>query len=189
MKDFLSGTRKALLPVRDRIVFVADGKEAVPGVTATATPGHTVGHTAYVISSGPRSLLFSGDLAHHQVILLQRPKLEFSFDTDPKQAVASRIRSSDMAAANRMQVLSHHFPFPRLGPRRQGERGLRLASKPPADPALRTCSRHLNSRRGHDIEVGADPQALEGRCPARYRRPDQARRAGAGRRGLQEHQL
>lgn len=115
MKEFLAGTRRALLPVRDRIVFVADGKEAVPGVTAMAAPGHTVGHTAYVISSGSRSLLFSGDLAHHQVILLQRPKLEFSFDTDPKQAVASRIRSFDMTAANRMQVLSYHFPFPGLG--------------------------------------------------------------------------
>jgi len=115
MKDFLAGTRRALMPVRDRLAFVADGKEVVPGVTAMTAPGHTVGHTAYVISSGTRSLLFSGDLVHHHILLLQRPRLQFSFDTDPAQAVASRIRAFDMAAANRMQVLSYHFPFPGLG--------------------------------------------------------------------------
>ncbi len=115
MKDFLVATRKALMPVRERMVFVQDGKEVVPGVTAMAAPGHTIGHTAYVITSGSRSLLFSGDLSHHQIVLLQRPKLEFSFDSDPKQAVASRIRAFDMAAANRLEVLSYHFPFPGLG--------------------------------------------------------------------------
>ena len=115
MRDFVAGARQQLLPLRDRISFVEDGKEVVPGDTAMHAPGHTVGHMAYAVSSGTKSLLLTGDLAHHQVIILQKPRLEFAYDTDPKQAVASRIRAFDMAAANRMPVLSYHFPFPGLG--------------------------------------------------------------------------
>ena len=115
MKDFIAGARRHLLPMRDKIVFVEDGKEIVPTVTAIATPGHTVGHMAYVISLGGQSLMFTGDICHHQVLLLQRPRLEFAFDTDPKQAVASRVRVFDMLAAQRMPLISYHFPFPGLG--------------------------------------------------------------------------
>ncbi|HEY8564160.1 MAG TPA: MBL fold metallo-hydrolase [Beijerinckiaceae bacterium] len=115
MRDFVAGARQQLLPLRDRMTFVEDGKEVVPGVTAMHTPGHTVGHMAYAISSGSKSLLLTGDLAHHQVLILQKPRLEFAYDSDPKQAVASRIRAFDMAVTNRMPVLSYHFPFPGLG--------------------------------------------------------------------------
>ena len=115
VRDFVIGGRKQLLPVRDRITFVEDGKEAVPGVTALASPGHTVGHTAYVINSGGQSLVFTGDLCHHHVLLLQRPRLEFAFDTDPAQGAASRIRVFDMLARDRLQLISYHFPFPGLG--------------------------------------------------------------------------
>src|SRR5271166_2857258 len=41
--------RKNLLPNRDRILFYSDGKEVIPGVVAMHTPGHTVGHTCFVI--------------------------------------------------------------------------------------------------------------------------------------------
>jgi len=44
--------KKNLLPNRDRIVFYQDGKEVIPGVQAMLTPGHTVGHTSFVITSG-----------------------------------------------------------------------------------------------------------------------------------------
>lgn len=84
-------------------------------MTAISSPGHTVGHTAYVISSGDQALMFTGDLCHHQVLLLRRPRLEFAFDTDPKQAIDSRIRVFDMLAAQRMPLVSYHFPFPGLG--------------------------------------------------------------------------
>ncbi|MDJ1157841.1 MBL fold metallo-hydrolase [Chelatococcus sp. SYSU_G07232] len=115
IKDFVAGTRKHLLPVRDRLAFVADGREVVPGVVALSAPGHTVGHTTYVITSDDRSLLVTGDVAHHPVLLLQKPQLQFAFDTDPKQAVETRLRILDMAAKDRLPVLSYHFPFPGLG--------------------------------------------------------------------------
>jgi glyoxylase-like metal-dependent hydrolase (beta-lactamase superfamily II) len=115
LKDFVAGARKHLVPLRDRTAFAEDGKEVVPGVTALFSPGHTVGHMAYVVSSGTNSVMFTGDLCHHQILLLQRPKIEFAFDTDAKKAVESRIRVFDMLAAQRMPLLSYHFPFPGLG--------------------------------------------------------------------------
>ncbi len=51
--------RKNLIPNRDRIVFYKDGQEVLPGVQAMHTPGHTVGHTSFVVNSGGKSLFVS----------------------------------------------------------------------------------------------------------------------------------
>jgi glyoxylase-like metal-dependent hydrolase (beta-lactamase superfamily II) len=115
LRDFVAGTRTQLLPVRERLSFVAEGKDVAPGVIALSAPGHTVGHTAYVITSGSQSLVFTGDLVHHHLLMMRRPRLEFAFDTDPKQAVESRLKVLDMLAARRLPILSYHFPFPGLG--------------------------------------------------------------------------
>jgi glyoxylase-like metal-dependent hydrolase (beta-lactamase superfamily II) len=105
---------KNLVPNRDRIVFYNDGKEVIPGVQAMHTPGHTVGHTCFVINSGDKSLYLVGDLMHH-AILIQRPQMEVAFDTDPKQGVQTRIKVLDMLAAERMLTLVYHLPWPGLG--------------------------------------------------------------------------
>ena len=47
--------RKNLLPVRDRMVFFKDGQEFLPGVQAIAAPGHTVGHTIFMVTSAGKS--------------------------------------------------------------------------------------------------------------------------------------
>lgn len=115
VKTFVEGAKKNLLPVKDRLVFVEDGKELVPGVVAMHTPGHTVGHHIYMITSGNRTLAFTGDLAHHQVLLLRRPLYQFSFDTDPAQSAQTRLKTLTMLATNRIPLLSYHFPFPGIG--------------------------------------------------------------------------
>src|SRR4051794_17477295 len=58
LKDFVIHARKNLLPVRDRLVFIKDNQEFLPGVTAIAAPGHTVGHTIFMVSSGGKNLFF-----------------------------------------------------------------------------------------------------------------------------------
>ncbi|MGE0564277.1 MAG: MBL fold metallo-hydrolase [Pseudolabrys sp.] len=115
MKSLIAGTRGQLLPNRERLKFVRDGQEVVPGVQAMATPGHTVGHTSFMVTSGGSSLLFAGDIAHVLPVVLARPRVEFTFDTDGKQAVASRIRTFDMLAAQRVPMLTYHFPWPGVG--------------------------------------------------------------------------
>ena len=56
LKDFVVHARKNLLPVRDRIVFFKDGQEFLPGVTAMAAPGHTVGHHIFMVNSAGKVL-------------------------------------------------------------------------------------------------------------------------------------
>ena len=106
--------KKNLIPNRDRIVFYNDGKEVIPGVQAMHTPGHTVGHTCFVINSGGKSVFLTGDLMHH-VILIEKPQMEVAFDTDPKQGVGTRIKAMDMLAAQKMLTLVYHLPWPGLG--------------------------------------------------------------------------
>ncbi len=114
-KAFVEHARKNLMPVRDRILFYKDGQEFLPGVTALAAPGHTVGHHIFMVSSAGKTFAFLGDLSHHSVLLLERPRMEFSYDTDPKQAAGSRVKMLEMLAANKIPVMSYHFAWPGYG--------------------------------------------------------------------------
>src|SRR5712671_884578 len=115
LKDFIAGTRKHLLPNRDRMVFVRDGQELLPGIQAIAAPGHTVGHTVYMITSQGKSLCNLGDTTHHHILSVESPRREFAYDTDGKQAVASRLRMLDMLASSRIPAVTYHLPWPGLG--------------------------------------------------------------------------
>src|SRR3979490_3125128 len=108
LKDFVVHARKNLLPVRDRLVFFKDGQEILPGVQAMAAPGHTVGHHMFMVPSEGKSFAFLGDLTHHAILLLEKPRMEFSYDTDPKQAANTRVKILDMAAANKIPIMSYH---------------------------------------------------------------------------------
>ena len=82
-KVFLETARKNLTPNLDRMHFFKDGEEILPGVQAIYAPGHTVGHTVFMIDQGGQQLCYVGDLAHHPVLLLEKPLTEFKYDTDP----------------------------------------------------------------------------------------------------------
>jgi len=113
--DFIPPTRKQLVPNRERITFIKDGAEIVPGVVAMFAPGHTVGHTIFMVTSGSKTLCVTADLAHHHLLTLANPKVEFGFDTDRKQGAATRIRVFDTLVANRTPMLAYHFPWPGIG--------------------------------------------------------------------------
>jgi glyoxylase-like metal-dependent hydrolase (beta-lactamase superfamily II) len=115
LKDFIVHARKNLLPVRDKLVFYKDGQEILPGVTAMAAPGHTVGHHIFMVNSAGKSFAFLGDLSHHPILLLEKPRMQFSYDTDPNQAAESRVKMLDMLAANKIPVMSYHYPWPGYG--------------------------------------------------------------------------
>lgn len=129
-KVFLETATKNLTPNRDRIQFIKDGQEFLPGIQAILAPGHTVGHTIFMISSGGKQLCYIGDLAHHPVLLLEKPLTEFMYDTDPKLSAQSRVKMLGMLAANRIPLLAYHFPWPGIGHvAKQGE-GFRYFAEP-----------------------------------------------------------
>lgn len=106
---------RSLLPNRDRIVFIRDGQEFLPGVEAMLTPGHSPGHMIFTVSSGGKTLCYIADLGRHHILNVETPRLRFIGDTDPDQGVASRLRAFDTLAANRIPVISYHYPWPGLG--------------------------------------------------------------------------
>lgn len=118
--------RKNLLPNQDRLVMVKDGQEILPGVQAISSPGHTEGHTSYMITSEGKSLCFTGDIAHHP-ILFRKPKMGMVFDTDQDMASASRIKMCDMLASQKIPALIFHFPWPGIGHIAKAGDGFRFA--------------------------------------------------------------
>jgi glyoxylase-like metal-dependent hydrolase (beta-lactamase superfamily II) len=115
LKDFVVHARKNLMPVRDRIVFYKDGQEFLPGVQAISAPGHTVGHTIFMVTSNGKSFVYLGDLTHHPILLLEKPRMQFSYDTDPKQAAETRVKLLDMIAAKKIPVMAYHYAWPGVG--------------------------------------------------------------------------
>lgn len=101
-------------PYRARMRTVRDG-EAMPGVSAMLLPGHTPGHTGWLIHSGKDSLLIWGDLVHLASIQIARPDTGLVYDVDPQAACATRRRTFDRAAADKLQVAGAHLDFPGFG--------------------------------------------------------------------------
>jgi glyoxylase-like metal-dependent hydrolase (beta-lactamase superfamily II) len=131
LKAFVAHARQNLLPyAKSHMKFVEDGKDVVPGVQAMAAPGHTVGHMVYIIKSGKETLGFIGDTTHHHVLLTEKPRTEFAYDSDPKQAVQSRLKVLDMIATTRMPLLAYHFPWPGLGNLQKQGDGYRYVATP-----------------------------------------------------------
>src|SRR3954453_619130 len=114
-KVFLDTARKNLTPNRDRMRFIKDSEEFLPGIQAILAPGHTVGHTIFMITSGGQSLCYVGDLAHHPVLLLEKPVTEFKYDTDPKQSAQTRVKMLTMLADKKIPLLAYHFAWPGIG--------------------------------------------------------------------------
>ncbi len=113
-KGFFAEMRTATAPYRDRIRTVQDGP-ALPGVTALTLPGHTPGHTAWLIESAGESVLIWGDIVHMPALQLAAPEAGTVLDIDRAQAVATRRRVLDMVATEQLRVAGVHMDFPAFG--------------------------------------------------------------------------
>jgi glyoxylase-like metal-dependent hydrolase (beta-lactamase superfamily II) len=103
-----------MAPYRARMRTVRDG-EAMPGISAVGIPGHTPGHTAWLIQSGRDGLLIWGDLVHLAAIQIARPDTGLIYDVDPQAACATRRRMFDRVAADKLMVGGAHLDFPGFG--------------------------------------------------------------------------
>jgi glyoxylase-like metal-dependent hydrolase (beta-lactamase superfamily II) len=81
----------ALAELAPRVRTVADGQEVFPGVTVRFAPGHTPGHTAYVITGGGRRLIAFGD-ALHSPIQVGHPEWSAAPDHDTGRSADARRR-------------------------------------------------------------------------------------------------
>lgn len=115
MKGAFAGVRRVFGPVAKDVKQYEAGKEILPGITAIAAPGHTPGHTVYMVSSGAGKLMVMSDTTNHPALFVRNPDWSAVFDMDGPQAAATRRRLLDMAVAEKTQVAFYHAPFPATG--------------------------------------------------------------------------
>jgi glyoxylase-like metal-dependent hydrolase (beta-lactamase superfamily II) len=88
------------------------GKDVVPGITAIDTSGHSPGHTSLVVQSGSSKVFVQGDVTHVPYLFARNPGWRVMFDQDPTAAEATRRKTYDMLASEKMMVQGFHYPFP-----------------------------------------------------------------------------
>ncbi len=113
--------REMLEAYKDRITLFepasieAGGTVLEDGITAFAAPGHTPGHTMYLIESGKKKLLIWGDITHATYVQVAFPEVSVRYDIDPKQAAETRRKVLEFAAANKIPVAGMHIVYPGIG--------------------------------------------------------------------------
>ena len=106
--------RNAFSPYEKSTTRIVDG-EFLPGIRAQKSPGHTPGHTGWIVTGGRDSLMIWGDTIHMAFLQLQRPDIAFIFDADPAQAVKSRLRLMDQVSADNTRIGGMHIDYPGFG--------------------------------------------------------------------------
>lgn len=111
-KPFFALSKAVLAPYAKQIRLFSGTAEVAPGIVPVPLPGHTPGHTGFLINSGPGQLLVWGDALHVAAWQFDRPEWRMAFDIDAEAGVATRLRVLDMASAERLLVGGMHLPFP-----------------------------------------------------------------------------
>jgi glyoxylase-like metal-dependent hydrolase (beta-lactamase superfamily II) len=86
-----------------------------PGLSALPAPGHTPGHTYYVLEDAGEKLVICGDIAHVPAIQFALPHVSSIYDIDPDQAGQARKEALAEAANGRYWIATSHASFPGIG--------------------------------------------------------------------------
>jgi glyoxylase-like metal-dependent hydrolase (beta-lactamase superfamily II) len=125
MTAVIEGVQKHLVPLRHRMRFFRDNEEFLPGVRAIAAPGHTPGHTIFLVSSRDEQLCVSCDVTFHDPLSYAFPASESAYDYDKALGASTRIKNADVAR----RYAPAHFELSRAlaGDRTCGERRRRIS--------------------------------------------------------------
>jgi glyoxylase-like metal-dependent hydrolase (beta-lactamase superfamily II) len=106
-------------PMREHtnLRLVCDGDEVAPGVTAVVTPGHSAGHTSYVVTTSTGNRLVAFGDCFHTPAQLRHPDWPSAPDVDPSAVGGARRRIlSELYAPNTVGFAVHFGdqPFGRV---------------------------------------------------------------------------
>ena len=110
-KSMFEHSRAQIAPYKTRTRLFSGG-EVFPGIVAMPIPGHTPGHTGYLISSGPQQLLIWGDVVHVPEVQVALPDTGTNFDVDFEAARKSRKKVLDQVASDGLLVAGMHLHYP-----------------------------------------------------------------------------
>jgi hypothetical protein len=103
------------------------GKELAPGITSMATPGHTPGHTSFVVASGNDKVLLQIDVTAAAVRLPEPSRVEIG--VRHRRAAGGADSPQGLRHGDRRQDADPGIPLPVPRPRLCGEGGLRLSAR------------------------------------------------------------
>ncbi len=116
-KPWTEGTIAAVAPYEGRVRFVTPGTEVLPGITAFSVAGHSTGLCAYIFESRGEKVVFTGDVAHHQIYDPLHPEWFFhmDYDSSPEDGAAAKAAIFAKVVDEGIRFHGYHFPWPGLG--------------------------------------------------------------------------
>ena len=113
--SFAVGAQRRLEAIEDRVTFIKDGQEVLPGVMAQASFGHTPGHLSFEIRSGSDALMVVGDAIGNAHVAFERPDWPSGADQDKELGATTRQALLDKLALENTRILGFHLPGGGLG--------------------------------------------------------------------------
>ncbi|NJK54131.1 MAG: MBL fold metallo-hydrolase, partial [Leptolyngbyaceae cyanobacterium SU_3_3] len=116
-KRFFTEANKTVKPYLDagKLKPFSGETAILPGITALPTPGHTPGHSFYLVESQGERIEFWGDIIHFGSVQFPKPEITVIYDFDSKAAAAQRAQQFTRAVKSRHLVAAAHLPFPGVG--------------------------------------------------------------------------
>ena len=106
--------QKAAAPYSGRMRTISGG-EVAPGVTMVPLPGHTPGHSGYMVESAGKKLFLWGDIVHLPTFQPAWPDASLVFDVDLPLARETRKHTFERAIADGLEVGGGHLLAPGFG--------------------------------------------------------------------------
>jgi glyoxylase-like metal-dependent hydrolase (beta-lactamase superfamily II) len=127
LRSFFDSASEALAPyaAAGRLRPFDGDTEVVPGIRSVSEPGHTPGHTAYLVESRGQRLLVWGDIVHVAPVQLKDPRASLKYDSSDAAAQRTRRSLLERAAREHLWIGAAHISFPGLGHVRRDGAGYR----------------------------------------------------------------
>lgn len=118
LKPFFPAVQGVLRPyiAAGRVVPFGEGEaDLIPGLRPIAAPGHTPGHTTYLLHDGKNAMLFWGGTVHVAGVQFDDPQIAIKYDWQVPGAIANRDRLLAEAVKNGWWIAAAHISFPGIG--------------------------------------------------------------------------
>jgi glyoxylase-like metal-dependent hydrolase (beta-lactamase superfamily II) len=125
-KNYFPNPKKVFTGIENKMTKYEWGKEIIPGIHSIATPGHTPGHTSFMIQSGSGKLLVQSDVCNNPALFMDHTDWIAPFDNDPELTLKTRHKFYDMASSEKVLVAGYHFSFPAVGHVEKNGKNFRL---------------------------------------------------------------
>jgi glyoxylase-like metal-dependent hydrolase (beta-lactamase superfamily II) len=127
LRSFFDSAAESLAPyaAAGRLRPFDGDAELAPGIHSVSEPGHTPGHTAYLVESRGQRLLVWGDIVHVAPVQLRDPQASLKYDTSDAGAQRARRSLFERAAQEHLWIGAAHIAFPGLGHVRRAGAGYR----------------------------------------------------------------